>query len=197
MGDRLARSTPPIRGENLAFEALAVIIGFVVGWIKKGSLLQLSSLRTTAVWLLPIAYVSQALSIHLRNALIYEILISVSYLLLLSFCVINTSLPGVKWAGVGTFLNFLEMACNGLRMPAYVPAVRMVEPGALSLLKTGHAGKSVAMDPHTIMPFLGDIIPIRLPFPSVVSIGDCLFSIGLVLLIVNLMTSNSGDVINA
>lgn len=169
-----------------------MVIGIVVGWIKKGSIINLSRIRVKMLWILPLAYLCQAISIHTLDPVLYVVLITASYLALICFCVRNRSIYGVKWAGTGILLNFIEMALNGLRMPAYVPSVRSVGPSSVALLKSGHAGKSVAMNSHTLLPFLGDIIPIRLYPPSVVSIGDCLFSLGLVLLIVGLMTSENG-----
>lgn len=182
------------RGDTLAFIALAVIVGLVIGYSRRGKIGNLANYRIRKVWMVPIAYLFQFVSIHLSiNDIIYGLFIVLSYVILIGFCYLNVRTPGCLLAGIGTLLNFLEMALNGLRMPAYAPAVRAMGMGVYQKLDNGSYAKSVMMNSHTVLPFLGDIIPIKLFPPSVVSIGDCMFSVAIVILIVSAMTNPNED----
>lgn len=176
----------------MAFEGLSVICGLVIGLFKKGSFASLSTIRLKVLWLVVVSYVLQFASIHVANHEFYGILMILSYSTLIVFCAMNISQPGIWMACVGTALNFLEMSTNGLRMPAYLPAVRSVSGSLATELLSGNYGKSVVMTKSTFLPFLGDIIPIHIYPQSVVSIGDCLFSIGIIVFIVYSMTRRVG-----
>lgn len=91
----------------------------------------------------------------------------------------------------GTLANVVALAANGLRMPAYVPAVRMMAPKILGQLEAGTYGKSIAMTASTHLNFLGDIFAFNVYPQSLLSVGDILFSIGLVVLIQNAMRAGS------
>ncbi len=173
----------------LAFVGLAIVAGIVIGYIRKGNLLNLAQFRLKWFWILPASYIFQFLSIHVLADSLYGICIVLSYLGLLLFCYLNFSVRGIALAGMGIFLNFLEMSLNDLRMPAYVPAVRAVSPKMVAILEAGHYYKSSAMTGHTVLPFLGDIIPVKLYPETIASIGDFMFAIGIVLLITQAMTS--------
>lgn len=176
----------------MAFEGLSVICGLVIGLFRKGSFAALSTIRLRVLWLVILSYVLQFASIHVLNHAFYGILMILSYTTLIIFCGLNIKQPGIWMAFAGTALNFLEMSTNGLRMPAYLPAVRSVSSTLAAELLSGNYGKSVVMTKSTFLPFLGDIIPIHIYPQSVVSIGDCLFSIGIIVFIVYSMTGRVG-----
>ncbi|WP_258112558.1 DUF5317 domain-containing protein [Alicyclobacillus sp. SP_1] len=176
----------------MAFEGLSVICGLVIGFFRRGSFASLSTIRLRMLWMVILSYVLQFVSIHVGNHAFYGVLMILSYTTLILFCVLNIKQPGVWMACVGTALNFLEMSANGLRMPAYLPAVRSVNRTLAAELLRGNYGKSVVMTKSTFLPFLGDIIPIHIYPQSVVSIGDCLFSIGIIVFIVYSMTGMVG-----
>ena len=173
----------------MALESLAIIAGVVIGWMRKGSLLSLTNLRLRWIWLLPISYVLQSVSIHLLNGVLYEAAIMFSYLALLAFSLFNAKVPGLLWTLGGTLSNFVVMLANGLRMPAYLPPIEKLTPQVVPLLEHGGLGKSIAMSSATHLNFLGDIFYLKLIPPTLVSIGDILFAIGIVLFIQKTMTS--------
>ncbi|GGJ05198.1 hypothetical protein GCM10010885_12860 [Alicyclobacillus cellulosilyticus] len=167
----------------MGFEILALFIGFILGWLKKGSFWNLTNLPLRGLLTLPVAFVLEYLSVHVFSGLMYEVSIVVSYILSLVFCALNFRLPGVVWAGLGTLSNFIAMAANGLRMPVYLPAVKQMGAGLVERLLHGDFNKSIAMSSHTRLNFLGDIFSIRVPPPSIISIGDILIMTGIIILV--------------
>ncbi len=169
-----------------------VLVGLVIGWIRKGSVWAITSLHLRLLWILPIAYLFQHFSIDYMHGMPYEISILLSYVGLMLFGVLNAKVPGVAWALAGTGSNFLVMVANRLRMPAYMPIIREENPNFAALVQAGKIGKSMAMGPQTHLNFLGDIIPFRIWPQSMVSVGDILFGIGLALFIQHGMTMVKG-----
>lgn len=143
----------------------------------------MGNLRLRVLWMLPVPYILQHISISYFSGTVYEVTIVLSYVLLIAFCLVNMRVPGVAWTLAGTVCNFVALLSNGLRMPAYVPAIQMMAPQILPALKAGHYGKSIAMSGHTHLNFLGDIFAFNVWSGSLLSIGDVLFSIGLIVLI--------------
>lgn len=171
------------RGDILAFQVFVILAGLAVGWIRKGSLWAVTNIRLRAIWLLPISYILQHVSIDYLTGITYEVTIVFSYVSLLIFCLQNIRVPGLLWAFGGTAANFLAMLSNGLRMPAYLPAVQHMAPTMIPRLMRGEYGKSIAMTAHTHFNFLGDIFSFEIKPASLISVGDILFAIGLVILI--------------
>lgn len=171
----------------MILQLLAIATGLTVGWFKKGNLVALTNLRLKWLWVLPISYIVQILSINYLHGSIYKWMLVLSYILLLTFCVRNLSVPGVWWTFAGTTANFLVMSSNNLRMPAYMPPIEQLSKKMAVLLKNGDYGKSIAMGPNTHLNFLGDIFFLKLQPPTLVSVGDILFAIGIMLLIQHAM----------
>lgn len=178
-----------MRGTPMSVQILAILFAIIFAYFKKGSIYNLSDLKLKYFWILPISYLFQFLSIHIFSQSLYVIMIIASYLALIIFCTINIQQKGIPYMLAGLLLNFIEMTLNGLRMPAYLPSVRMLGKKAVQALLSGHYNKSILMDNHTIFPFLGDIIPFHFVIYDIVSIGDCVFAVGLGVLIYNAMIS--------
>jgi Family of unknown function (DUF5317) len=177
----------------LAFQAMVILTGIIVGWIKKGSIWSIVHIRLKAIWFLPIAYILQHVSIAYLNGTMYELIIVFSYISVILFCLMNLKVPGLLWTFVGTVANFAVMMANGLRMPAYVPAVMRLSPRTVQFLLKGDYGKSVAMSGHTQLNFLGDIFSFEIQPASLISVGDILFAIGLVIFIQHAMRVERRD----
>ena len=84
----------------------------------------------------------------------------------------NWRLPGAALISVGTFSNVLVVLLNnGMPFDASVAVAISAPPPANGLY--------VELGPNTILPFLGDIIPVAIPgFASVYSVGDFLIAFG-------------------
>lgn len=175
------------------FLIVPLLAGCVVGFLRKGSLWEITRLKIKWILLLPLAYVMQYIAIYYLNGISYELLVSISYICLLWFCYLNLKINGVNIAMIGIILNFVVMVVNHLRMPAYLPAVERIEPSAVLLLKLGKVGKSIAMTSGTHFNFLGDIFTFNLGVGSLISIGDILFGIGLAIVIQHAMCLERAD----
>lgn len=171
----------------MIFQLAAIIAGVLIGWIRKGTLTHLASVRLRWIGLLPVAYVLQYISTYYLHGISYEILVVFSYLGLIVFCILNIRVTGMAWALAGICSNFVVLSANHLRMPAYMEVIRRVAPNMVPKVEAGEIGKSIAMGPSTHLNFLGDIFTIQLGVTSLVSIGDLLFSVGLFLFIVAAM----------
>lgn len=177
----------------MAFQAVVIIAGLVVGWARKGSIWAITEIRLRWLWMLPVAYVLQHVSISYLTGTVYEWAIILSYAALMVFCAINIRIPGLSWALLGTSLNFVVMLANHLRMPAYLPVVRSMDPRLIGPLLQGHYGKSIAMTTSTHLNFLGDIFYFQVQPASLISVGDIIFGIGLVVLIQHAMLLKRGE----
>lgn len=171
----------------MPFQLAAIVIGLFVGWARKGSIWSLTFIRLKWLWVLPVAYALQIISINYLHGGVYQASLVASYLLLIAFCVRNFTVPGVAWTLAGTVANFLVMSVNGLRMPAYMSAVRAISPRMATLLQNAEFGKSVAMGSDTHLNFLGDIFFMKTQPPMLVSVGDILFAIGIAVLVQHAM----------
>lgn len=167
----------------MPLQLFAIAAGLIIGWMRKGSLLSLINIKLKWLWMLPIAYLLQLISINFLHGSIYRLMLVTSYLLLVTFCVGNLRVAGIWWTLAGTSANFLVMSVNGLRMPAYMPPVYQFNQHLADLLQRGEVGKSVAMSDMTHLNFLGDIFFLRIQPPTLVSLGDLLFAIGIAVLL--------------
>ncbi|WDL98710.1 DUF5317 domain-containing protein [Alicyclobacillus sp. ALC3] len=181
----------------MAFQAVVIIAGLVVGWVRKGSIWSITEIRLRWLWVLPVAYILQHVSISYLTGTVYEFVLVLSYISLITFSLVNFKTPGLAWTLLGTFLNFLAMSVNGLRMPAYLPAVKQMDSALVGPLLAGHYGKSVAMTSMTHLNFLGDIFSFQVQPASIISIGDIIFGIGLVILIQHAMLLKRGELAHA
>ncbi len=173
------------------FTLLVIVAGLLIGWFRKGSLWAITNVKFRLIWLLPCAYILEYISVYHLHGTAYDISILVSYLGLIVFCMLNLKISGIKWALAGTAANLLVMAANGLRMPAYMPAVRKLAPQTIDALMKGDYLKSVAMSSHTHLNPLGDIFNVSIITPNLVSVGDLLFSIGIIMFLQYAMRSST------
>jgi hypothetical protein len=177
----------------MAFQALIILTGLIVGWIRKGSIWVITSVAVRWLWVLPASYLLQHISINYLHGTAYELCIVASYVLILLFCGANIKIPGILWTAIGSASNFLVLLVNGLRMPAYIPAAEHLAPSLVPLLYKGEFGKSIAMTSSTHLNFLADIFSFEIYPPSLISIGDILVGIGLIMFIQYAMQSKEGS----
>ena len=170
---------------------MIILGGLVVGWLKRGNLWNIGNLKLKMWWMLPVAYVLQHISVAYLSGGAYEVVIVASYIVMIVFSALNVRYPGIVWSLAGTLSNFIALLFNGLRMPAYVPAVKLMAPEILPQLEAGTYGKSIAMSSSTHLNFLGDIFGFNVYPASLLSIGDLLFAIGLVILIQHAMVGDN------
>jgi hypothetical protein len=121
----------------------------------------------------------------------FSILILISYLLLSVGAWLNRKLPGFKLFSLGMFMNFLVIASNGGRMPVSSKALEEANLSHyIAILESGYK-KHQLMNESTIFPYLGDVIPLHLPYAlmnMVVSVGDLFVTLGMCLFFILTLT---------
>lgn len=193
-----------LTGEMAEFLMLAVgpaVLGVVVGYLTGGRLSEAAG-RFRALWLLWLACGVQAL--HLRAAGVRQVvenrlgvpMLAAVFGIGLAWLLVNLrSWPSpLRWAGtialIGALCNGIAIAANG-RMP-YSPAAAAaagVAPGATT-------PKNAPATDDSSLVFLGDVIPVP-GLHKIVSVGDVLISLGVVLLLAMAMRAKevTGDAI--
>lgn len=156
---------------------VVVIVAAIVGIARGGSLDNLASTRFVWVPLLLVGLVVQVVFQVWSPAGISEtgalVVILASYAAVVTFLLLNRRLPGMAIAGVGMALNVIVIAANGA-MPVSARAVDIT--GTQPTGKTGI--KHELMTEETVLPFLGDTIPVPL-VDRIVSVGDVVLAIGI------------------
>jgi hypothetical protein len=170
----------------------AVLLGLLIGFLRRGNLANLAQLKLCSLWLILLALVIQLLIFPLGRAepLVKsgtEYLHLVSYLLLLAFIVINWRYFEILVMGGGLALNLLVISVNNGYMPASAAALRHAGRGRVAdiLEQSLHHGNIVLMSAETKLNFLGDFlyIPSAIPLSNAFSIGDLLLALGIIFLL--------------
>lgn len=174
----------------------AVLLGLILGYLRRGRLANLAALRLRGLWLLLPPLLLQLLIFPLggHGPLLtwgtpyWHIL---SYLFLLFFVFLNRGYPEILLMGLGLFLNFLAIAANGGYMPASAEALRRagLESVAQGLETGTRSGNTVLMSSSTRLNFLGDwlYLPAWFLLSSSFSVGDVILGLGAALLLARRM----------
>lgn len=168
----------------------ALLLGLLIGLLRRGSFANLAQLELRAGGLVLGALLLQMLIFPLgREAQPIiswgtEYLHLGSYLLLLLFVIINYR-EGALWLmALGMLSNFIAIAANGGYMPVSVDALRAAGKLTVveSLRATGRSGNVIIMSEQTQLNFLGDLfwLPAGVPLANAFSIGDLLLAVGIV-----------------
>lgn len=157
---------------------VVAVVAVVAGLLRGGSLERVANTRFRAA---PLLIAGLGLQIvfglwspeWMTDALGLGVLIG-SNMLVLSFLVVNRTLPGLVVAAVGLVLNLAVISSNGA-MPVSAEAAKAVGAGELEISE-GTLKHEVA-DDDTRLAFLGDVIPI--PVVGILSVGDLVLAAGL------------------
>lgn len=163
--------------------AIVLVTAVVVAVLRGGRLTNLSDIRLTLWWLLPIGFAMQWATALLPDRPWSEAagvaMILTSYLPLLVVVIVNRNRPGMWLAGLGVLMNFTVIALNG-GMPVLSEAAAVAAGDASAQLDLAGNYKHVVLDDATLLPFLGDVIPVRIfAIGQVVSLGDVFLAVGL------------------
>jgi len=173
--------------------AVIVVVAILIALVRGGKIGRLFKLQFERIELIFIAlFLQYAVSLSAAFGLPLltgygNIVLAVSYLLLLLGIWFNRKLPAARMIAVGIFLNALVILANGGRMP--VSAVALRQAGLdyyIPLLEKGNYLKHAMLDSGTRLPFLADIIPLKpsiYPGGKVISIGDIILNLGVFLLV--------------
>jgi Family of unknown function (DUF5317) len=163
--------------------AVAVVAGFLAG----GSLRPFEHLRVHWWAVAPIGLAIQGAPVPMFTGVPPDVLGAAlllgSYGMLLAFASVNRRLPGAVLVFAGLALNLAVIAPNG-GMPVDPVAARLAGAGSLSIEGTA---KHHLMSADDVVPFLGDVIGIPPPARLVLSFGDVVLYVGLVVFVVTTM----------
>jgi Family of unknown function (DUF5317) len=160
---------------------LVAVVAAIVAILQGGSLERLAATKFRAVPLLLLGLAVQILfgfwsPSWMTDAVGLAVLI-VSNVFVLSWLIVNRSLPGLLIAAVGLLMNLAVISANGA-MPVSRDAVRAAGGDELEISEEGL--KHEVLDDDTRLGFLGDIIPLR--GLGIWSAGDLVLAAGLALL---------------
>lgn len=174
----------------------AIVLAVVIGLILGGSLRNLANIKIEGISIIAAAFVLDAAVIwSVRSGLLVTgsitMLLDLSvYLLLLMFVVMNRRNPYIVIAGAGFLLNAVVIFGNGGAMPVGAYALQ----AAGLTLDVSTQGHYSPVSEATRFPYLGDIIPYTFLNINIISVGDIVTALGVMLLIVTSMKSRKqGD----
>lgn len=107
--------------------------------------------------------------------------------LVAAFLVVNRRLPGMALAAGGMLLNVMVIALNGA-MPVSLPAA---ERAGVRVREMGI--KHEVLDPDTLLPWLGDVIPLP-GVGALISLGDVVLAMGIAWLVYRRTMAGRGSV---
>ncbi len=178
----------------------AILIGILLGYLCRGRVKHLVSLKLRFLWLVGVALLLQLAIFPLfsdRPLLPYATtaLHFLSYGLVFLFLFLNRHVFPFVLIGLGSFLNLLVIIANGGYMPSSPTALERAgaQEVAVHLLKDGVYGNVELMSETTRLNILGDFLyfPGMHPFAAVFSIGDLILALGLIWLIARGMRSHA------
>ena len=177
----------------------AVLIGVILGYLRKGRIANLIVLRLRFWGFVVVALLIQLAIFPLfseRPLLPYATtaLHFLSYGLIFLFLFLNHHVLSFAPIGLGSFLNLVVIVVNGGYMPSSLIALERsgAQEIAAHLLKNGVYGNVILMSGATRLNILGDFLylPGSQPFAAAFSIGDLLLALGLIWLIARGMRHN-------
>ncbi|MBC7341056.1 MAG: DUF5317 domain-containing protein [Clostridia bacterium] len=162
---------------------VAIGLGLIIGWLRKGSLRRLASIDVAAIWIALLALLVRVVLDWgpawgwdwVRGAQLW--LYGAVYALLVLFLVANYRLPGFWLLALGALMNLAVIAANGGIMPVDATGL-----GA-NLVHELTSGQVVAhglISDQTKLKWLADVILVPFPVPKRSSLGDLLMLAGLI-----------------
>lgn len=158
---------------------VAAVVAAGVALLRGGSLSALAATHFRWTWILFVALIAQIAADFWASEIPRAVGVAVlvlSYAAVAGFMIVNRSLSGMVFAAAGLALNALVIASNGA-MPVSRWAARIAGVGFPADMRVKHE----VAGPDTVLPFLGDVIPI--PELQVISIGDLVLALGIAILV--------------
>lgn len=183
-----------------------VVLGTIIGWLRGGRLGRVADVPIRLSWLILAAFGLQIILSHSLGLFDWPrelvlTLLLVSFLALIGVLVYNY-LTWKEWAmllmALGLLLNFLVIAVNG-GMPVSVELTeRYQSTEALQRLKEDPDLLHVPLTDGSSLSFLADVIPIPPPYPAsgIISLGDIVLAIGVLLFVQRAMLYQGKRIVN-
>jgi hypothetical protein len=164
------------------FIPVLMVASVVVALLRGGRIQALAQITVKQMWLLFVPLLLQLVAFsplgefgvlgYPLAQLLYALSLGVAALALW----LNRQLPGIGWIALGLFLNFVVIFLNG----GFMPLANEARVFAGLPPVTGRDMNVVPMTDATILPWLGDVLPLPafVPFANVFSVGDLLIAFG-------------------
>lgn len=172
---------------------VAVIVGIVIGLIRKGSFERLAN-SLKAPFFIIISIIPEMFSGVLAEKFpqliprYLWVLVLIQYLLIFAFLILNVRNRGIVWMFIGVLLNFGVIMANGGRMPVAPKVLEMpVMQETAARILAGEFPEYFIMTEWVPLWYLGDVIPIPIWGAGMASIGDFFMMAGMILLIMYTM----------
>ncbi|MBF4694492.1 DUF5317 family protein [Fusibacter ferrireducens] len=169
----------------------AILLGLFIGFIRNGSLQNFINAKFKGWFFMPIAFVlflmpyfSMIFDFHLSNENLYPFLAIVVCTLIL---LMNFEKRGMKLILLGTLFNILIMGVNHFQMPiVYSQATAVGLDTFSNSVNQGDIINYIAVSSESILNVIFGkhvLLPESYPLNRILSLGDILISLGIVLLI--------------
>ncbi|WP_394172106.1 DUF5317 domain-containing protein [Guptibacillus hwajinpoensis] len=176
-----------------------IILSILIGFLRRGSIKGFAYLSFRAGWIFPLLLLVEILVFVFQTSYSWVATLSaplfmIIYIVGLIFLWLNRKMNiGILLLFIGVLLNFIVMFVNGGRMPVSLEAATILDPAYAEAIKNGLYGKHAVLTDHTLVGFLGDVIPITDPYPKdqVISIGDIVMNIGIFIFIQHVMVKTN------
>ncbi len=172
-----------------------IILGAFIGYMRKGSFDNLQFVNIRGMFLIILAGLFQAAPLLLFRFSIFADKLKwftpISLIILLICLFINIDQPGMRIIVIGVGMNLLVLLMNGLSMPIMFKALTIAGMSDMSMpIAMGEVINYIPFsEAWGISGYLGKIIPIPkfYPFAKVLSIGDVIIMIGIIMFIAKSM----------
>jgi len=171
---------------------IIITFAIIVGLLRGGEIERLSNISIKGFYLFVFALILRGSLFFvglLKISIFFEyanIILIISYLVLIYVSLKNLRLPGFKYITMGVLLNGFVIIVNGGKMPVIIN--KQIAQYADAVTNLSEQGKNLIYsinNSNALFVFLGDVLPLPSPFPesSILSVGDILIFAGLFILI--------------
>lgn len=171
----------------------AIFFSVLIGYILRGRLKNFEHIDLKGLYFVATTFFLQAVVILLirkgllQNIVLIYLLHLIMYLMLFYFIYVNRKEIVLIFMGIGFLLNAIPIFLNGGKMPVDLVAVRNV---GINFDITQRGMYNIIND-KTVLWFLGDIIPKKFVTNEVISIGDVIIALALMVFIIKSMKKSS------
>lgn len=171
-----------------------ILIGILIGYIRKGRIKNIGNIEIKGKALILIAFIIQLSFLLLNTGLLdlkfeyYELILTLSYILIIISIFMNFNIKYMVVVVAGALINFITFIINDFQIGVTEEASKKVfSQEIFYLLKEGNIRLFNIIPEGSF--YKGGFIPWNrmLVFPSLVSIGDILIFIGVILIVQNIM----------
>ncbi|MDH4116294.1 MAG: DUF5317 domain-containing protein [Acidimicrobiia bacterium] len=162
--------------------AVVMFVALALAVLRGGRLTNLADIRLKLWWLLPLSFALQLGTRLLPERSWTDVagvaMVLGSYVPLIGLVFANRDRKGMWLAGIGVLLNFSVILLNG-GMPVLSEAA-LVASGYSPTPQIADSYKHITLDVTSRLPFLADVIPMRIAGQgTVLSLGDVFLAVGL------------------